>query len=49
MHTGLIFDGLFAAPFAAVLTRHAPTKLLLAIVGLLIAALSAYNLAKLLF
>ncbi|CAN7524952.1 TSUP family transporter [Pseudorhodoferax sp. LjRoot39] len=44
---GLVFGGLFAAPFAAVLTRHAPTKLLLAIVGVLISALSAYNLYKL--
>ncbi|WP_326541006.1 sulfite exporter TauE/SafE family protein [Pseudorhodoferax sp.] len=44
---GLVFGGLFAAPFAAVLTRYAPTKLLLAIVGLLISALSAYNLFKL--
>lgn len=44
---GLVFGGLFAAPFAAVLTRHAPTKLLLAIVGVLISALSAYNLSKL--
>lgn len=44
---GLVFGGLFAAPLAAVLTRYAPTKLLLAIVGLLISALSAYNLFKL--
>lgn len=45
---GLIFGGLFAAPFAAVLTKHAPTKLLLVIVGLLITGLSAYNLWKVL-
>lgn len=44
---GLVFGGLFAAPFAAVLTRYAPTKLLLAIVGLLISSLSLYNLLKL--
>lgn len=44
---GLVFGGLFAAPFAAVLTRHAPTKVLLVIVGLLISSLSLYNLLKL--
>jgi len=43
---GLIFGGLFAAPFAAVLTKHAPTKLLMVGVGLLITSLSAYNLWK---
>lgn len=41
---GLIFGGLFAAPLAAVLTKYAPTKVLLTIVGLLITGLSAYNL-----
>ena len=44
---GLVFGGLFAAPLAAVLTRHAPTKVLLTIVGLLISSLSLYNLLKL--
>jgi uncharacterized membrane protein YfcA len=44
---GLIFGGLFAAPLAAVLTKHAPTKLLLVIVGLLISGLSTYNLLQL--
>lgn len=44
---GLVFGGLFAAPFAAVLTRYAPPKLLLAVVGLLISSLSFYNLLKL--
>lgn len=44
---GLILGGLFAAPFAAVLTRYAPPKVLLGIVGLLISALSAWNLYKL--
>ncbi|ARU03810.1 hypothetical protein CCO03_03125 [Comamonas serinivorans] len=44
---GLVFGGLFAAPLAALLTRHAPTKLLLVIVGVLISGLSAYNLSKL--
>jgi uncharacterized protein len=41
---GLIFGGMFAAPLAAVLTRRAPTKLLLVIVGLLISGISAHNL-----
>ena len=44
---GLVVGGMFAAPFAAVLTRYAPPKLLLAIVGVLISALSLYNLYKL--
>jgi uncharacterized protein len=43
---GLIFGGLFAAPLAAVLTKHAPTKLLLVIVGLLISGISLWNLYK---
>lgn len=41
---GLVFGGLFAAPFAAVLTKYAPPKILLAIVGTLITLLSTYNL-----
>jgi uncharacterized membrane protein YfcA len=44
---GLIFGGLFAAPRAAVLTKHAPTKVLMVIVGLLIIGLSVYNLSQL--
>jgi len=43
---GLIFGGLFAAPLAAVLTRYAPTKLLMVFVGLLITGLSVYNLLR---
>ena len=43
---GLVFGGLFAAPFAAVLTRYAPPKVLLGIVGALISGLSLYNLSK---
>ena len=39
---------MFAAPVAALLTRHAPTKLLLIFVGLLIVGLSSYNLAQVL-
>lgn len=45
---GLIFGGLFAAPLAAVLAKHAPTKVLLVIVGLLISGLSLYNIWKVL-
>lgn len=41
---GLIFGGLFAAPIAALLAKHAPTKLLLVIVGLLISGISLHNL-----
>lgn len=44
---GLIFGGLFAAPLAAVLTRFAPTKVLMLIVGVLIIGLSTYNLSSL--
>lgn len=41
---GLVFGGLFAAPLAAVLAKHAPTKVLLVIVGLLISGVSLHNL-----
>lgn len=41
---GLVLGGLFAAPIAAVLAKHAPTKLLLVIVGILISAISLHNL-----
>jgi uncharacterized membrane protein YfcA len=41
---GLIFGGLFAAPIAALLAKHAPTKALLVIVGLLISGISVHNL-----
>jgi uncharacterized protein len=43
---GLVFGGMFAAPIAAVLTKHAPTKVLMLIVGLLITGLSIYNLIQ---
>ncbi len=43
---GLVIGGMFAAPLAAVLTRHAPTKVLMIIVGLLITGLGIYNLSK---
>lgn len=43
---GLVFGGMFAAPVAAALTRYAPPRLLMAFVGLLIVALSVYNLTN---
>ena len=43
---GLVFGGLFAAPFAALLVKKLPTRALLIIVGVLITALSAWNLWK---
>lgn len=42
---GLVFGGMFAAPLAATLTRYAPARVLMAVVGLLIIALSLYNLS----
>lgn len=44
---GLIFGGMFAAPVAATLTRYAPTRALMGFVGVLIIALSLYNLSPL--
>jgi uncharacterized protein len=41
---GLVVGGLFAAPFAALLTKRLKTKTLLAMVGTLIALISTYNL-----
>lgn len=43
---GLIVGGLFAAPFAAWLCTKLPARTLLIVVGLLISALSAFNLWK---
>ena len=43
---GLVVGGLFAAPFAAYLTKHLRTKTLLAIVGTVIALISLYNLHR---
>jgi uncharacterized protein len=43
---GLVVGGMFAAPFAAVLTKHAPTKLLMILVSTLIIGLSLHNLAS---
>jgi uncharacterized protein len=41
---GLVLGGLFAAPLAAMLTRRLHTKVLLALVGSVIAAISVFNL-----
>lgn len=41
---GLTIGGLFAAPFAALITRHLKTRTLLILVGSLISAISAFNL-----
>jgi len=41
---GLVAGGMFAAPFAAYITRHIKTRLLLVLVGTLISGISAYNL-----
>lgn len=43
MVAGLVFGGLFAAPFAALLCKKLPARTLLIIVGALITAISAYN------
>lgn len=43
---GLVVGGLFAAPFAATLTRKLSTKTLLALVGTVISLISTYNLYK---
>jgi uncharacterized protein len=43
---GLVTGGLFAAPFAAYITKHLKAKTLLILVGVLISSISAYNLYK---
>lgn len=43
---GLVIGGLFAAPFAAYITKHLKAKTLLILVGVLISSISAYNLYK---
>src|SRR5690606_36831060 len=40
---GLVFGGMFAAPFAALLCKKLPAKTLLTIVGVLITLISAFN------
>jgi uncharacterized membrane protein YfcA len=42
--SGLVLGGMFAAPFAAYVTRHIKTRYLLVLVGTLISAISLYNL-----
>ncbi len=43
---GLVLGGLFAAPFAAYITKHLKTKTLLILVGSLITVTSVFNLYK---
>ncbi|BAN50982.1 sulfite exporter TauE/SafE family protein [Metapseudomonas resinovorans] len=43
MVAGLVFGGLFAAPFAALLCKKLPARVLLTIVGCLITCISAFN------
>lgn len=43
---GLVIGGLFAAPFAALMTKSLAPRALLILVGTLITLMSAYNLAK---
>jgi uncharacterized membrane protein YfcA len=43
---GLVFGGLFAAPFAAVLCSRIPARTLMTIVGSVITLISIYNLNK---
>lgn len=43
---GLVVGGLFAAPFAAYITKHLKTKTLLILVGSLISIISTFNLYK---
>lgn len=43
---GLLVGGVIAAPFAAWLTRRVPARPLMALVGLLVSALSLYNLLR---
>jgi uncharacterized membrane protein YfcA len=43
---GLVIGGLFAAPFAAMMTKKLSARVLLLLVGTLISAISAYNLYK---
>jgi uncharacterized membrane protein YfcA len=43
MVAGLVLGGMFAAPFAALLCKHLPARVLMTIVGCLITAISAFN------
>lgn len=42
--SGLVLGGIFAAPFAAYITRHIKTRFLLVLVGVLITGISGWNL-----
>jgi len=44
--TGLVLGGVVAAPFAALLTRHVPGPVLMAMVGTMIVLLSARGLIQ---
>jgi uncharacterized membrane protein YfcA len=44
--SGLVLGGVFAAPFAAYVTRHVKTRYLLILVGTLISGISLYNLLQ---
>lgn len=46
MVAGLAIGGLFAAPFAAFITRHLKTRTLLILVGTLISLVSVYNISR---
>jgi uncharacterized protein len=46
---GLVVGGIFAAPFAAFITRRIKTRVLLVLVGTLISLISAYNLYSTLY
>lgn len=46
MVAGLVFGGMFAAPFAALLCKKLSARTLLTIVGCLITLISAYNIYK---
>ena len=46
MVLGLVIGGLFAAPFAAMVTKRLNTRTLLILVGVLISVVSLFNLYK---
>ena len=46
MVAGLVFGGMFAAPFAAYLCKRIPARTLMTIVGCLITLISAFNIYK---
>ena len=46
MVAGLVFGGMFAAPFAALLCKKLSARTLLTIVGCLITLISAYNIYR---